>query len=316
MTVPAGKTSGTFCPAQPVATMMNQSAEANSIDESLIHLKRITSRVVNLPPMPVTAARALQMTQDPMTTARDLQVIISQDQALSARILRIVNSAVYYFRQEVSTVSHAVALLGMETIRSIIMAASVQQAMQVGLRMGNDLGTKLMADHSWAAAIASRLIAQRVKYAMPEEALICGLMHDIGKAVLYQAMPVEYLEILSSVYRREATFHESEMGIWGFSHAHVGALLAGKWNFPRQLSEAIGYHHNPLSAPNFRQLACIISLSNRMMISLEIGFERNKALMLRSLPEFDFLRLAQSDLDAIIPEVQASGAQMSDFISI
>jgi len=255
--------------------------------------------------------KAMQMTKDSKVTARDLQIVISQDQALSARILRIVNSAAYCFRREVSTVSHAVTLLGMETVRSIIIAAAIQQFSATGMRRAGDLGTKLMTDHSWGAAIAARLIARRVRYVNREEAFLCGLMHDIGKPVLLQSIPVEYLPIINDVYRGYTTFHESEMIAFGFSHSQTAALLATKWNFPRQLSEAIGYHHDPLSAPSFSQLACITSLSNKMMIFLEVGFERNQALKLETLPEAAFLKLNRSDLDDIVTEVQTCGTQMT-----
>lgn len=290
---------------------MGQITPATSTEDSLINLERITVRTGDLPPLPATAMRAMQMTRDPNVTARDLQTIISQDQALSARILRIVNSAAYCFRREVSTVSHAVTLLGVETVRSIIIAASIQLFSETGMRRVGDLGTKLMADHSWGTAIAARIIAQRVQYGNQEEAFICGLMHDIGKPVLLQRIPVEYLPIINDAYRGETTFHESEMLTLGFSHAQVGAHLAVKWNFPRQLSEAIGYHHDPLSAPDFSQLACITSLSNKMMIFLEVGFERNQALKLETLPEAAFLKLNRSDLDDIVTEVQTCGTQMT-----
>lgn len=291
--------------------MMRPISATSSTEDSLVNLNLITSRTGDLPPLPATAVRAMQMTRDPNTTVHDLQAVISQDQALSARILRIVNSAAYCFRREVSTVSHAVALLGMETVRSIIMAASLQLFSETGMRRVGDLGTKLMADHSWGAAIAARIIAQRVQYGNREEAFICGLMHDIGKAVLLQRIPVEYLPIINDAYRGETTFHESEMVTLGFTHAHVGAHLAIKWNFPSQLSEAIGYHHDPLSAPNFPQLACIISLSNKMMVFLGIGFERNKALQLETLPETASLKLDRSGLDAIVMDVQTFRTQMT-----
>jgi HD-like signal output (HDOD) protein len=141
-------------------------------------------------------------------------------------------------------------------------------------------------------------------------------MHDIGKPVLLQSMPIEYLPIVNEVYMGGASFHELEMSALGFSHAHVGALLAAKWNFPLQLAESIGYHHSPLSAPAFAKLACVTSLSNRMMIMLEVGFERNRALKLGTLPEVDFLKLNQSALDAIVNEVQTVRTQMTDTLAI
>ena len=145
---------------------------------------------------------------------------------------------------------------------------------------------------------------------------MCGLMHDIGKPVLLQSIPVEYLPILNDVYRGQASFHESEMSSFGFSHAHVGALLAGKWNFPPHLAEAIGYHHDPLSAPSFSNLACVTSLANQIMIFLEIGFERNKNLRLDTLREFEILKLNRSVIDTIVEEAAGFLSQMTDSAEI
>lgn len=270
--------------------------------EQSLNLTGLVAKVKDLPPMPAVIMRAMEAAQDPDVPIRTLQLLISQDQALSAKILRIVNSAMYALRREVSTVSHAVSVLGVNTVKSVIMAASVERIFQTS----KDLSTKLMSDHSWGTALAARAIARRVNYENVEEALICGLMHDIGKPVLMQNLKERYTEIVSEVYKGSATFHQQELLAFGFSHAHVGALLARKWNFPPQLAEAVGYHHNPVSAPSHKQLACIIHLGNSLMISLGIGFEKNKNVVLEKLPSAEFLKLNGPALATISTEVQST----------
>ncbi len=295
---------------------MRQSMSARPTEAGRVGLEQIAAKTGDLPALPTTALRALQMTKDPQITTHEFQAVISQDQALSARILRIVNSPLYSLRHDVSTLSHAVAILGMETVRSIIMAASIQQFSDLGMRRAGGLAAKLMGDHSWGAAVAARIIARHAGYGNLEEAFLCGLMHDLGKPAMLSCLPEKYLPIVNDVYRGVTTFHKSEMSSFGFSHAHVGALLAEKWNFPAQLSEAIGYHHDPLSAPDFTKLASATSLSNHIMIFLEIGFERNKLLKLEELPEVDFLKLNRAALDSIIGDIQASRKQSIDHESI
>jgi putative nucleotidyltransferase with HDIG domain len=187
-------------------------------------------------------------------------------------------------------------------VKSVIMAASVERVFQAS----KDLSTKLMSDHSWGTALAARAIARRIRYENTEEALVCGLMHDLGKPVLMQNLRERYSVIVSEVYKGNSSFHQMELLAFGFSHAHVGALLARKWNFPPQLSEAVGYHHNPLSAPNFKQLACIINLSNLLMISLGIGFEKDKSLNLEKQPSAEFLKLDASAMSALVGELQVA----------
>ncbi len=269
-------------------------------EEPELNLTELIAKVKDLPPLPSVVMRAMEMILDPDISVRNLQLVISQDQALSAKILRIVNSAMYSLRREVSTVSHAVAVLGIETVKSVIMAASVERVFQ----KSRDLGTKLMTEHSWGTALAARSIARRVRYEKIEEALVCGLMHDIGKPVLLQNMPTRYREIIHEVYSGNGKFHQMELLAFGFSHAHVGALLARKWNFPQQLAEAVGYHHNPLSAPAYRELACIVNLANSFMIHMGIGFERDKDLVLEKQPAAVFLKLDKGALESLMSETR------------
>jgi putative nucleotidyltransferase with HDIG domain len=273
-----------------------------SDQEQSFSLSDLVAQVKDLPPMPAVIMKAMEAAQDPDVPIRTLQLLISQDQALSAKILRIVNSAMFALRREVSTVSHAVSVLGINTVKSVIMAASVERVFQ----SSKDLGAKLMSDHSWGTALAARAIAKRTNYENVEEALICGLMHDIGKPVMMQNLKARYSEIASEVYKGTTNFHQQELLAFGFSHAHAGALLARKWNFPPQLAEAVGYHHNPISAPVHKQLACIINLGNLMMISHGIGFEKSKNMILENQPSAEFLKLNGPVLATISSEVEAT----------
>jgi putative nucleotidyltransferase with HDIG domain len=282
--------------AEPAATQTNVQGSLN--------LQRIAARAGDLPPMPVLAVQALQMTKDPKVSARDLQAVIARDQALAARILRIVNSAMFALRGEVSTISHAVAVLGMDAIRSIIMSASVHQVLQTGEGKGRDLGTKLLFDHSWGAATAARILAENTRYPNAEEAFLCGLMHDIGKPILMTNFPARYTQIMAEVYAGRAGFHTLELQAFGFSHAHMGALVAERWNFPWRFSEAIGFHHDPLSASEHLHLACITNLANSIMVQMEVGFEKNKDLDLAAEPAAEFLKVTDQLLETTIERVR------------
>jgi HD-like signal output (HDOD) protein len=123
--------------------------------------------------------------------------------------------------------------------------------------------------------------------------------------VLLQNLRPRYSEIISAVYNGNTSFHQEELLAFGFSHAHVGALLARKWNFPPQLAEAVGYHHSPLSAPNHKQLASIVHLANLFMVSMGIGFEKNKNLDLEKQASAEHLKLNEPTLTALVAEVKS-----------
>ncbi len=282
---------------------MAESIASPATSQGSLNLQLIAARAGDLPPMPVLAMQALQMTKDPKVSARDLQSVIARDQALAARILRIVNSAMFSLRGEVATVSHAVAVLGMDAIRSIIMSASVQQVLLTGVPKGHDLGTRLLFDHSLGAAGAARILAECTRYPNAEEAFLCGLMHDIGKPILMRNFPARYTQIMADVYAGRAGFHILELQAFGFSHAHVGALVAERWNFPWRFSEAIAFHHDPLSASDHLQLACIVNLANSIMAHMEIGFEKKKDLDVAAEPAAQFLKLTDQTLNQVVDDM-------------
>jgi putative nucleotidyltransferase with HDIG domain len=264
------------------------------------NLEALVKEVKDLPPLPAVIMRAMEAVQNPDVPILTLQRLISQDQALSAKILKIVNSAMYSLRCEVSTVSHAVSVLGINTVKAVIMAASVEWIFHTM----KDLSQKLMAEHSWGVALAARTIARRVGYANIEEALISGLMHDIGKPVMMKNMPDRYETILSEVYGNRAGFYEQEMAIFEFSHAHVGALLAKRWNFPPQLIESVRYHHEPDAAPEYPQLAHIVNIGNLLMVKQGIGFEKDSELLPEKTSSAEALKLDEADLRDVLAEVE------------
>jgi len=257
----------------------------------------------DVPPFPAIAMEAVECTNSPRSSAAELQEIIARDQALTSKILKIVNSAMYCFQREVSTLTHAVAILGMDTIRSIIVAASIHQMFRHGTARRTDLQTQLLWAHSLGTATASRHLARQTGYENPEEAYIGGLLHDIGKMTMIRNRPETYAEVLADVYGGMGSAYEVEIEAFGYSHAQVGALLARKWNFPSRLGRGILYHHAPEAAPEDRLLASIVNLADAIMIFKEIDFVQNPKLDLVELPSSKYLGVGKSALEVTIVEV-------------
>jgi putative nucleotidyltransferase with HDIG domain len=269
----------------------------------VLRLQEIVRNAGDLPTFPATAMTAMQMTENSETGARELQSVISKDQALTARILKIVNSAMYCFEREISTLSHAITILGLDTVRSIIITAALQQIFQHGSAQPQDLTSKLFWEHSYGTAVAAKAIAARCNYPLPEEAFSCGLLHDMGKMVMLKNQRQLYQEILNQVYCGEATFIEAELEAFGYTHAHLGALLATKWHFPERLVEGILYHHNFEEAPSFQKLPAVVALANAMMVVLEVGFMKDPSLRLDEEPSARYLSLAAPALEKTVVEV-------------
>ncbi len=279
--------------------------DSPNVSVTVPDLQAIANRAGDLPAFPATALTAMQMTDDPNFRIRELQAVIAKDQALTARILKIVNSAMYCFAREVSTVSHAIAILGLDTVRSIIVAAALQQTFQMGSIPTTDLTGKLFWEHSFGAAIAAKAIAGRINYPNPEEAFSSGLLHDLGKMVMLRNQPQLYHEILNEVYCGTATFCDAELTTLGYTHAQLGSLLAAKWFFPAQLVESILYHHDFAAAPIYRRLAAITSLADSMMVALEVGFRKDKSLQLEEELSAKYLNLTAPMLQKTAAELRA-----------
>jgi HD-like signal output (HDOD) protein len=278
--------------------------DKSTVSSSILDLEAIANRAGDLPAFPSTAMAAMQMTEDQDVSIRDLQSVIAKDQALTARILKIVNSAMYCFEREVATLSHAIAILGLDTVRSVIVAAAVQQIFQKGAVPVTDLTGRLFWEHSFGAAVAAKAIAARCNYPVPEEAFSSGLLHDMGKMVMLKNHSQRYQQILNEVYCGDTTFLEAELATFGYTHAHLGSLLAAKWRFPAQLAESILYHHDFAAAPRHRNLAAITMLADAMMVALEVGFRRDRSLKLEDEPAAKHLNLPAPILQKMTAEVQ------------
>jgi putative nucleotidyltransferase with HDIG domain len=235
-------------------------------------VKRIISITGNLPPVPHVAAKMMELVGKEETSVRDLQRVISADPALTARILKMANSVFYSFDQKITTLSHAIVILGFRAVQSMAIAASTRSIfVKKGAQFG--LKEKLLWEHSVGVATGCRQIARTVGYENEETAFITGLLHDIGKAVLNQVIPKKYGRIVEQVYNDGRPFADVEQETLGFDHSHIGALIAQKWNFDWGMVETIAYHHRS-EAQTGGVLASVLALSNHLAKVLGIGLER------------------------------------------
>ena len=236
-------------------------------------VKRIISVTGNLPPVPHVAAKLMELVGKEDTSVRDLQKVISADPALTARILKMANSVFYSFDQKVSTLSHALVILGFRAVQSMGIAASsrslfVKKGTQFGLK------EKLLWEHSIGVGMGCRQVARLVGYQQEETAFIVGLLHDIGKAILNQVVPKKYSMIVETVYNDGRTTAEVEREALGFDHTHIGALIAQKWNFSWDMVESIAYHHSPEAQTSGSPLSAILAVSNEICKRMGIGLEK------------------------------------------
>ena len=175
---------------------------------------------------------------------------------MTARILKIANSAMYSCSRKVKTLTEAIVMLGFNSIRSLVVTSAARnlyntKSSQTGLK------ERLLWEHSIGAAFACRLLVEPRLPGLTEEAFLAGLMHDIGKLVLNLRVPAEFDEIVQVVYNENREFSPTERELLGFDHAHVGAMLVNKWKFSPTLEDVILNHHNAEALTRGRAAAAV-----------------------------------------------------------
>lgn len=234
---------------------------------------RVLQRVTELPFSPV-AGKILELARDERVGAREIAKVIAQDQAFTARLLKVANSPYYGQTRPVTTVSQAVPVLGIDTITSLALALcsfnSQSQDDSPILTMSE------LWEHSSGCAIWGRQLAKRVGRVSSEEAFIAGLLHDMGKALFHRFFKNEFLEAVQLSETQGIALTEAEESILGTDHAAAGAAVARKWNLPRILRAAIGYHHTPLTLPDseddaLRKTVAIVHVADMLADADNIG---------------------------------------------
>jgi HD-like signal output (HDOD) protein len=194
-----------------------------------------------LPTLPTVAVELLQLTQDPDVDLADIARLVQYDQALAAKILRTVNSSYYSLTQPCPTIKRALAYLGLSTVKSLVLGFSL-----VDLTRTWDDGFDLL-DY-WRrcvySAAAARRIAATTQRCHPDEALLAGLMQDIGMLAMHAVLGSEYGEIVSRTNGNHHMLPHCETDALGFTHADAGAHLGERWRLPQQIVHPIRHHHH------------------------------------------------------------------------
>lgn len=223
----------------------------------------LLSRVDDLPPLPAVATRVMGMAEDDKTSAMDLAQVLATDQALTAKLIRISNSAYYGFARRISTVREAVVMLGFKQVRQVAVGASLMNAFKRGQDDGFDLD--LFWGHSVAVAVAAEALAKKSFAVKPEDAFTAGILHDIGRLVLRQVMPGEFAQAVAMARRGECSLHIAEQIATGYSHDEVGKALGELWKFPGHLVDAVGCHHDESLTPG-DGLPGVVAQVNRLVL--------------------------------------------------
>ncbi len=197
-----------------------------------------------LQPFPAVATRVMGLVSDERTSAQELARVVSTDQAMTAKLLKLSNSAEAGYAHRVGTVHEAVVVLGFKQVRQIAFVTSV-----IGnFRLKRDNQDWFDLDQFWLhnieVAVAAENVARHAHVWQPDEAFTTGVLHDIGRLILVQAFPQECREAWRLQTTRGLSQREAEIRTIGYTHDAVGGALAREWKFPPEITTAILEHHS------------------------------------------------------------------------
>lgn len=206
--------------------------------------QRVLDAVDRMPAFPRSVERIVALTRDIDCDPKAIIEVLESDPVMAARVLRTINSAFYALPRPISSVAHALVMLGINTIKNLALAISAMGMMPARNAAGFD--TPAYLRHSLSVAGMARLLSHRLGDADPSETYIAGLLHDFGKIVFATHLPREFSAALDLSEDEDIPLYQAELEIIGISHAEAGALMADKWKLPPDLSQCIAAHHSEI----------------------------------------------------------------------
>ena len=221
----------------------------------------------------------IDVINDPKSSAKDLKDIIEIDPPLTAKVLKVANSAYYYSLNKISEIQHAVIWIGFDVVKEIALSQKVCEVFEQDETVSGYSGRSLWK-HSIAVALLGKMICRREFGERGENAYAAGLLHDIGIIVENQFLEKEFIDILHKTEQEKINLSKAESEVLGYTHTDIGKMLTEHWSFPEELVVAIGNHHNPDKAPQeFSKFASTLYIADYLCQERGIGY--------RDAPYFD-----------------------------
>ncbi len=213
-------------------------------------LRLLTGRLDRLPSLPSLYLKLVEMVQRPNSNLLAVGEVVSQDLGMTTKLLQLVNSAFFGLRRSVSSASDAVGLLGVETIQSLVL--SVHAFNELSALQLSDFALETIWQHSLAVSVLAKriAIAEGLEKNNVEEALMAGMLHDVGRVILATNLPREYAQVVALSKKENRPLQTCEKEVLGATHAEVGAYLLGLWGISDPIVEAVAFHHYPLECQN------------------------------------------------------------------
>jgi len=256
---------------------------------------------VKLPSLPTMYVQINEAINRPNSSASDIAKVISKDTSLSARLLKIVNSTFYGFPSKIDTLSRAVTIVGTRQLTTLALGMNI---ISVFRKIPSDLiHMRSFWEHSVACGICARIIGSYKKIPNTERVFVAGLLHDIGRLILYSYVPIQARNALIKARQDDDLLHNSEHETLGFDHSMIGGLLLKKWKLPVSLENSVKYHHSPQESKDPLEPA-IIHLADIMTNAVGRGSSGERFVPSLNPDAWKSLELSPNILSSTIKQME------------
>ena len=194
---------------------------------------------------------------------------IEKDPDLTARLLRLANSSFYGFSSRLSTVTEAVSLIGIQQVQDLIVASSsIERFSGISEEF---VSMESFWRHSLACGIAARLLALEKRLPKPDKLFVVGLLHDVGRLVLFSQSPEGTQEIFKLYHSEKLLLRDAEQQVLGYDHQQIAGALLTQWKYPVGLVQAVAYHHSPASSDLAPMETAVVHISDHLVNAMQLG---------------------------------------------
>jgi len=275
-----------------------------------------SSGKIDLPSVPATLARVIQITNKPESTADQVAKVVMLDQSLATKVLRLANSAYYGRRTRAGTITEAIVTLGFSSVRNLAASASVVDAL-FPKRLFPGFSWQDMWLHSVTCGLGAEAMYTRIagrSNSSDEAAFIAGLLHDVGKLILARALPQRFVQIVDASREYGYEMVRAESNLLSTNHAKIGGELAEQWEFPPTLQAGILYHHNPDDAAEYEDIARAVHAANLLAKRMGRNYVIGAAVDISLKDVADTAGLAVRDINPIVDQVRSGLQQCREII--
>jgi two-component system, cell cycle response regulator len=266
-----------------------------------------------LPSMPAVAMRVIELTNSNRTSMKEIAEVIANDQGLSQKVLRTVNSSFYGLSKPCTTINQAMVMLGLNAVKMLALGFSLVSTIK---SRGGGFDYQAYWRRGLLSAVAAKCVAAETRIGHDEEAFLAGLLQDVGMVAMFEALGSDYVDILQRIGDDHRALTRAEQAEFEMTHAEVGGLLAAKWKLPPELAVPIRFHERPTAAPgDYLDVTRALGLGN---LAADVLVAPEPSIVLKRYYEKakEWLSLSNQQADAIMNKVSVGAKDMAKLLEV